>query len=68
MASAYPAFHGEQSSAGRADGYRAARAAARARSTGEAPAARCIAAAVAVKARETDEATSAAPNASHGLL
>ena len=68
MALAYPAFQGVQSAAGAGDGYRAARAPARARSAGNAFPARAAAAWVAVKARDTDDASSAWPNASQGLL
>ena len=68
MAPAYPAFHGPQSAAGAADGYRAASAPASARSAGEAPPARAVACCAAAKARDTDDASSASPNASQGLL
>ena len=68
IASAYPALHAEQSSAGSADGYLAASAPTSARSTAVAPAARLAAAADAAKARETTEDLSARSNASHGLL
>ena len=68
MAPAYPAFQGPQSAAGTADGYRAARAPASARSAGDAFPARAAAAWAAVKARDTDDASSAWPNASQGLL
>ena len=68
MAPAYPAFQGLQSAAGAADGYRAARAPARARSAGEAFPARAVAARAEVKARDTDDASSSRPNASQGLL
>ena len=68
MASAYPVFHGPQSAAGAADGYRAATARTSARSTGAALAARAAASWAALNARDTEEASSAWPNASQGLL